>query len=150
MVLKCKDKEISSLDDLQKLTAKDLRNILWSHSETTGEAKADLVLKVYALLMRQILPAIANSEDNQDVPSIQNQNQGQVGEEFKYDAVMWKMSALGWSIDLRHLREMNFIQLYDYLVVSTQKYRHIVLKGTHYKKVLPVFFFRRKCQKAGR
>jgi len=38
--------------------------------------------------MRQILPAIANSEDNQDVPSIQNQNQGQVGEEFKYDAVM--------------------------------------------------------------
>jgi len=46
MVLNYKDKEISSLDDIQKLTAKDLRHILRSHSETTGGAKADLVLKV--------------------------------------------------------------------------------------------------------
>ena len=95
MVLKYKDKEISSLDDIQKLTAKDLRDILRSHSETTGGAKADLVLKVYALLMRQVLPANANSEDNQEVPSVQDQDQGQVGEEFKYDAIMRKISALG-------------------------------------------------------
>jgi len=98
MVLRYKDKEISSLDDIQKLRAKDLRDILRSHSETTGRAKADLVLKVYALLMRQVLPANGNSEDNQEVPSIQDQ--GQVGEEFKYDAVMRKISALGWSSDL--------------------------------------------------
>ena len=45
-----------------------------------------------------------------------------------------KISALGWSSDLRHLPEMNFIQLYDYLVISTRKYHHIVLKGTHYKE----------------
>ncbi|XP_078372649.1 uncharacterized protein LOC144656291 [Oculina patagonica] len=141
MVLKYKDKEISSLDDIQKLTAKDLRDILRSHSETTGGAKADLVLKVYALLMREVLPANANSEDNQEVPSVQDQDQGQVGEEFKYDAIMRKISALGWSSDLRHLPEMNFIQLYDYLVVSTRKYRHIVLKGTHYKKLKSYQFF---------
>ena len=38
---------------------------------------------------------------------------------------------------------MNFIQLYDYLVVSTRKYQHIILKGTHYKKteIVPVCFF---------
>jgi len=45
MVLRYKNKEISSLDDIQKLRAKDLRDILRSHSETTGGAKADLVLK---------------------------------------------------------------------------------------------------------
>ena len=117
------------------------RDILRSHSETTGGAKADLVLKVYALLMRQVLPANANSEDNQEVPSVQDQDQGQVGEEFKYDAIMRTILALGWSSDLRHLPEMNFIQLYDYLVVSTRKYRHIVLKGTHYKKLKSYQFF---------
>lgn len=88
MVLRHKDKEISSLDDIQKLMAKDLRDILRSHSEATGRAKADLVLKVYVLLMRQVLPANANSENYGEVPSVQDQGQGQVGEEFKYDAMM--------------------------------------------------------------
>jgi len=36
--------------------------------------------------------------------------------------------------------ELNFIQLYDYLVVSTRKYRHIVLKGTNYKTSYQFFF----------
>jgi len=40
------------------------------------------------------------------------------------------MSTLGWSTNLRQLPDLNFIQLYDYLVVSTRKYCHIVLKGT--------------------
>ena len=54
---------------------------------------------------------------------------------YRYEATLVRISALGWSSDLRNLPEMNFIQLYDYLVVSTRKYRHIVLKGTHYKKL---------------
>ena len=45
MVLKYRDKEISSLDDIQNLTAKNLREILRSYSESTGGVKADLVLK---------------------------------------------------------------------------------------------------------
>ena len=57
MVLKYKDKAIATLDDIQKLKAKDLRDILRSHSESTGGMKADLVLKVYALLMRHVLPS---------------------------------------------------------------------------------------------
>ena len=46
---------------------------------------------------------------------------------------MVKISALGWSSHLRNLPEINFIQLYDYPVVS-REYRHIVLRGTHYRK----------------
>ena len=54
---------------------------------------------------------------------------------------MVRISGLGWSSDLRNLPEMNFIQLYDYLVVSTRKYCHIVLKGTHYEKLKSYKFF---------
>ena len=46
-----------------------------------------------------------------------------------------RISALGWSTDLRQLPELNFIQLYDYLVASTRRYRHIVFKGANYKKL---------------
>ena len=54
---------------------------------------------------------------------------------------MVRISALGWSSDLRNLPEMNFIQLYDYPVVSTRKYHHIVLRGTHYDKLKSYQFF---------
>ena len=60
---------------------------------------------------------------------------------YRYEATLVRISALGWSSDLRNLPEMNFIQLYDYLVVSTRKYRHIVLKGTHYEKLKSYQFF---------
>ena len=36
---------------------------------------------------------------------------------------------------------MNFVQLYDYLAVSTHKYGYIVLKGTKYKKLKSYQFF---------
>lgn len=149
MVLKYKDKEISTLDEIQKLKAKDLRDILRSHSETTGGMKADLVLKVYALLMRDVLPpSNANSGENEEVLPTQEQDQNQDEGDFKYEATMRRISALGWSSDLRHLPEMNFIQLYDYLVVSTRKYRHIVLKGTHYKKLKSYQFFSKETLKS--
>ena len=60
---------------------------------------------------------------------------------FEYEDTLRRISALGWSTDLRQLPELNFIQLYDYLVVSTRKYRHIVLKGTNYKKLKSYQFF---------
>ena len=49
------DMQISKLEDIQKLKVKDLREILRSNSEATGGIKADLVLKVYAILMRHVL-----------------------------------------------------------------------------------------------
>ena len=138
MVLKYNDIEISSLDDIQKLKAKDLREIVRSNSESTGGMRADLVMKVYALLMRHVFPS--SGGENRELPTdVQDLKQNQ--SDFKYEATMVRISALGWSSDLRNLPEMNFIQLYDYLVVSTRKYRHIVLKGTHYKKLKSYQFF---------
>ena len=55
MVLVYKDMQISTLEDIQKLKVKDLREILRSNSEATGGIKADLVLKVYAILVRHVL-----------------------------------------------------------------------------------------------
>ena len=136
MVLKYSDKNISSLDDIQKLTAKDLREILRSHGESAGETKADLVLKVFALLMRSVIPSANNGENEAAIPA-EEQNDSS----FKYEATLRSLSALGWSSYLRQLSEMNFVQLYDYLVVSTRKYQHIVLKGTHYKKLKSYQFF---------
>lgn len=89
MVLKYRDKKISSLDEIQNLTAKDLREILRSHSESTGGMKADSVLKVYALLMRDVLPSSANNTGNGD-GSVQDRG------DFKYEATMRRISALGW------------------------------------------------------
>ena len=122
--------EISSLDDIQKLEAKDLREILKSNSKSTGGIRADLVSKVYALLMWHVLPS--SSGENWELPTdVQDLEQNQ--SDFKYEATMVRISALGWSSDLRNLPEINFIQLYDYPVVS-REYRHIVLRGTHYRK----------------
>ena len=57
------------------------------------------------------------------------------------DSTMRRISALEWLTDLRNLPEMNFVQLYDYNVVSMHKYRHIVIKGTNYKKLKSCQFF---------
>lgn len=55
MVLVYNDMQISKLEDIQKLKVKDLREILHSNSEATGGIKADLVLEVYAILVRHVL-----------------------------------------------------------------------------------------------
>ena len=130
MVLVYQEKEIATLEDIQKLKVKDLKEILRSNSEATGGMKADLVLKVYAILMRNVLQPAENRQENVGH-----------GGDFQYDETIRRISALGWSTDLRQLPELNFIQLYDYLVVSTRKYRHIVPKGTNYKKLKSYQFF---------
>ena len=122
--------EISSLDDIQKLEAKDLREILKSNSKSTGGIRADLVAKVHALLMWHVLPS-SSGENWELLTDVKDLEQNQSN--FRYEATMVRISALGWSSDLHNLPEINFIQLYDYLVVS-RKYRQIVLRGTHHRK----------------
>ena len=122
--------EISPLDDIQKLGAKDLRDILKSISKSTGGIRADLVSKVYTLLMSYVLP-LSSGENRELLTDVQDLEQNQ--SDFKHEATMVKISALGWSSHLRNLPEINFIQLYGYPVVS-REYRHIVLRGTHYRK----------------
>ena len=125
--------EISSLDDIQKLEAKDLREILKSNSKSTGGIRADLVSKVYALLMWHVLP-LSSGENRELLTDVQDLKQNQ--SDLKYEATMVRTSS-----DLHNLPEMNFIHLYDYSVVSTQKYHHIVLRGMHYKKLKSYQFF---------
>ena len=138
MVLYYNYMEISSLDDTQILKTKDLREILKSNSKSTGGIRADLVSKVYALLMWHVLPS--SSGENRELPTdVQDLEQNQ--SDFKNEATMVRNSAVGWSSDLRNLPEMNFIQLYDYPVVSTRKYRHTVLRGTHNEKLKSSQFF---------
>lgn len=135
MVIKYKDKEILTLEDIQNLTVKDLRDVLKSNSVNAGRMKVDLVLKVYALLMRDVV--LRSAENTQQTTENCAENSGH----FKYNKIMRQISALGWSTDLHQLPELNFVQLYNYLVVSTRKYHHILLKGTHYKKLKSYQFF---------
>ena len=104
MVIVYQEKEIATLEDIQKLKVKDLKEILRSNSEATGGMKADLVLKVYAILMRDMLQPAENRQENVGH-----------GGDFKYDEVIRRISALGWSTDLRQLPDLYFIQLYNYL-----------------------------------
>ena len=130
--------EISSLNDIQKLKAKDLREILKRNSKSTGGIRADLVSKVYALLMWHIPPS-SSGENWELLTDVQDLEQNQ--SDFRYEATMVRISAFGWSSDLRNLPEINFIQLYDYPVVSTWKYCHIMLRGTYNEKLKSSQFF---------
>lgn len=82
MVLVHKDMQILTLEDIQKLKAKDLKEILCSNSETTGGTKADLVLKVYTILMRNVLPPAVNQQQNADNSA---QNDQDTRSDFKYN-----------------------------------------------------------------
>ena len=77
-----------------------------------------------------VLPS--SSRENQELlTDVQDLEQNH--RDFKYEAAMVRISALGWSSNLHNLPEMNFIQLHNCPIVA-REYRHIVLKGTHYKK----------------
>ena len=84
--------------------------------------------KIYALQCDTELPS-SGGENRELLTDVQDLEQNQ--SDFKYEATLVRISALGWSSDPRNLAEMNLIQIHDYLVVSTRKYRHIVLRGTH-------------------
>ena len=130
--------EISSLNDTQKLKAKDVREILKPNSKSTCGIRADVVSKVYALLMWHVPPS-SSGENWELLKDVQDLEQNQ--SDFKYEATMVRISVFGWSSDLRNLPEINFIQLYDYPVVSTWKYRHIMLRGTYNEKLKSSQFF---------
>ena len=83
--------KISSLDDIQKLEAKDLREILKSNSKSTGGIRADLESKVYALLMWHVLPS-SSGENRELLTDVQDLEQNQSN--FRYEVTMVRISAL--------------------------------------------------------
>ena len=72
--------------------------------------KGGLSAKLYTLVVGNVVRLAKNAEENAD-------NRG----DFEYKETLRRISALGWSTDLRQLPGLNFIQLYDYLFVSTSK-----------------------------
>ena len=95
-----------------------------------GGIRADLVLKVYALLMWHVLPS-SSGENWELLTDVQNLEQNP--SDSRYKATMVRISAPGWSSNLSNSPEMNFIQLYNYPLVSWA-YHHILLRGAHYRK----------------
>lgn len=47
-----------------------------------------------------------------------------------------------WSEDLSKTPPFTFIQLYDYLVIRSVKYKHILLKDTQYKRLKAFKYFK--------
>jgi len=132
MVLVHKDMQISTLEDIQKLKAKDSKEILRSKFQNDGWNKSGLAVKILRNTHAKRIPLAANQQQNANNSA---QNDQDTRSDLKYDETLRRISALGWSTDLQQLPELYFIQLYDYLVVSTRKCQHIVLKGTNYKKL---------------
>ena len=121
---------------------KVLREILRSYSEATGGIKADLLLKnlrdTHATRAPGHVPTLYDPVRISSIVAIILLRITRIQRKIVVTSSTMKLrriSALGWSTDLRQLPELNFIQLYDYLVVSTRRYRHIVFKGTNYKKL---------------
>ena len=112
MVIFHKEKQIATLEDIQKLKVNELKEILRCNSESTSGTKADLVLKVYAILMRSVVRPAENCQENVDNHQDNTENNG----DFRYDETLRTISVLGWSTDLRQLPELNFTQLYNRLL----------------------------------
>ena len=97
--------------------------------------KADLILRAYAIFSRlkqQVEPEISSLQLLQTTDEIACTYE---------DVFKLKCSHLPWTSDLRGTPAFSFIQLYDYLVIRTTKFKHIMLKSTRYKKLKSLQFF---------
>ena len=85
--------------------------------------------------MRDTFRSAENQQQNVNDGTVHHQYTTENQGDFRYNEVLRWLPAIGWSTDLCQLPELNFIQLYDYLILSTRKYRQFMLKGTNYKKL---------------
>ena len=97
--------------------------------------KADLVLGAFAIFCRAKNFSDGSSDSRNDSILYCCEK------EWTYDAVNEHCKHLPWTEDLRGTSDFSFLQLYDYLVIRTSKFKHIVLKITAYKKVKAFQFF---------
>eukprot|EP00795_Rhopilema_esculentum_P003488 gene3488-1870_t len=117
---------------------KELKRILLSYREKVSGTKADLVLRTYAILCRALQADSKNSSASvPTTPSSETEKSALTYEEIFRS----RCGHLPWVSDLRNTPPFSFIQLYEYLVVKTFKYNHIVLKSTAYKKLKSFQFF---------
>ena len=116
-------KSVTCLDDLLSLKVSELKKILFSYKEVSDN-KAHLVLRTYAVFSR--------GKDGSSV-ALSRRTDSSI---CKYHE-MYSLTCghLLWISDLRGTPPFTFVQLYDYLVLRTSRYKHIFLKQTGYKKI---------------
>ena len=128
-------KVVECLEDLGSLTVAELKSILKRYKEKTSGVKADLVLRTFAVFCRAKTFSV-HSEDFLDESSLLCHEK-----EYTYEAFHQQCQHLPWTSDLRGTPAFNFLQLYEYLVIRTSKFKHILLKSTSYKKLKAFQFF---------
>ena len=128
-------KSVNCLDDLGSLSVKELNNILLSYRRKVSGVKADLILPAFAIYSHL-------ERQEKDMPSTAATSSVVDGESFTYHALFEsRCGHLPWIPDLRNTPFFTFVQLYDYLVVRTMKFKDIALKSTGYKKLKSFQFF---------
>ena len=131
-------KTVHCLEDLGSLTVAKLKVILKQYKEKKSGNKADLILRTFAVFCR----AKNYEKQSGEVPEEVNESMLYCHEkEYTYEAAREQCIHLPWSSDLRGTPSFSFIQLYEYLVIRTSKYKHILLKSTAYKKLKAFQFF---------
>ena len=113
------EKSFTCLDDLLSLKVSELKKILCSYNEKVSGNKADLVLRTYAFFSR------ANEGNSAALSRCTDFSFCKYHE--MYSLKCWH---LPWVCDLRGTPPFTFVQLYDYLVLRTSRYKHIFLKQT--------------------
>ena len=131
-------KSVECLEDLGALTVAELKAILQQYKEKKSGNKADLILRTFAVFCR----AKNFEKQSGDVPEEVDESVLYCHEkDYTYKASREQCIHLPWSSDLRGTPSFSFIQLYEYLVIRTSKYKHIMLKSTSYKKLKAFQFF---------
>lgn len=143
-----------SLDKLWAMTCLKLREILKENKQNVTGNKQILVARCYALN-----PVIDERKDDTSSSSSgindESVNENAVGttavdpflqlETFKkigFNELNLTAKGRQWETDLRMFPPLNFHQLYEYLVVRTQKYEEGVMKGVSHKKMKSYQFFK--------
>ena len=129
-------KVITCLEDLSTLRVMDLKKILKPFKKSISGVKADLILRVYAIYCRLSTSSVTSVP----VPQASVDNGIDINA-YTYDFIKNQAIDLPWTTDLSDSPSFSFVQLYDYLVIRTIKYKHILLKNTSYKKLKAFQFF---------
>jgi hypothetical protein len=139
----CEEPEpLISLSNLNKLRVKDLKKILSENGQSMSGKKDDMVLRCHMVFERKKAaketPQISVDEQPL-VTAVSNRRQS---EDVTYEKLVSVAAGCVWEKDLRSLPSLNFVQLYDYLVLKTAKYDHSSIQTSGYKKLKAYQFFK--------
>ena len=141
-----------SVEHLRKTTVVNLKTLLRNHNELVSGNKEMLVARCLALKSRleaqRAKEAASASDDDLSNAGDDNNNtmfnpfaDFELCREITYYILNGSAKNNEWSDDLRTLIEVNFHQLYEYLVIRTQKFEGSVMKGSTYKKLKSYLYF---------